>query len=143
MSEPVILKKPWTNIAHGLPPEDLSVVWMDVDGGNHLARYKEGAVWPIVYDEQDVRRHLDWHVCWRLVPEATNNTSKTLPDDGQEVLWFDDEGCPLLGVRRGKSVSVIVYGHAKEISRSIAHFDFWQAIDEPQIKGADQGAVEV
>lgn len=142
MGEAPILKQPWTHISHGLPPVGLLAVWMDVDGCNHLARLEDGYVLPNVYDQVEVHRQLGWHVCWRPVPEGTISTSKALPEDGQEALWLDDEGVATLGTRRGKMVSVAVYGPAKDISLPISNFNSWVAIDEPQVEGDDQSAVE-
>lgn len=73
MSQPEI-KLPWIAVAKDLPhdgsgdDEQEEVIWMDVDGGYHLARWNGKNVLPVVYgNTDDVKKSLHDFVCWTRI----------------------------------------------------------------------------
>lgn len=75
MSRPKV-KLPWISVDEDLPhdgsgEEDREeVLWMDVDGSKHLARWNGKNVLPAVYGNSDeVEMHISGFVCWMRIQE--------------------------------------------------------------------------
>ena len=73
MNRPEI-KLPWICVTKDLPADGRGdhdqeeVIWMDVDGGFHLAKWNGKKVLPAVYgNAPDVERNLDDFVCWTRI----------------------------------------------------------------------------
>lgn len=67
MSRPAI-KLPWIATSERPPEKGAEVLWMDVDGSYHLAKWDGKHVLPVVYGNADaVQRRLDEHVCWMSI----------------------------------------------------------------------------
>jgi hypothetical protein len=131
------LKRPWVSIDESLPKPGQLVLWMDVDGGFHLASFIDGSVCPVTYGNSDiVIRALSDHVCW-CEPVDSNRPLHSVPSskpaEGQEVIWIGEDGSLHLGRMTGKMIMMAVYGNATDVIHITSRYDTWQEIQQPEL----------
>lgn len=140
------IKKPWLMLEQCHPVEARDVLWMDWDGSYHLGPQVGELVRPRVYSESfELALKLRDFSCWREIEtcDPANishpwvDVERKLPDEGEEVLWVNCDGLPHLGRRRGRKVSMAVYGGADDIDLPISNFACWQSIQAPEEDLAD------